>query len=362
MKKIGILCLVILLAACVTTKPDEKTFVGVEKQELPDEFKGNPDQTNTSSADTSTQQEDGGTVQPDQEGAIQPVPEDTGEPPVQEGADKTQEASEEIIVVTESDTEVTIVLDESEDQDAVVVETQSNAVSVPETSLVTIRSTDAERLGVIFADMFALRNYENMLKTANTLDVTQVIILCNSNNQAVYTELFLKLQDAAIKFYLLFSDYMVFYRNREIIKNNSSIKGVIFWYEYWNFIQFNYKSRTESFEEYLKQLNIVSATAKQYGLMCYTIVDWFTIDELKQILAFPLLGLLLAVNDKRIGIAEYIDTNIQLVRSTGIPVYWGIFLNYKPGYNMNTGTDNDVIKLMKLYRDDPRFQGIIFLY
>lgn len=345
MKRIGIFFLVVLLTACVTAKPDETTFVGVEKQVLPDEFKGNPDQTTTSSAEDSTQAVE-------EYAEVQQVQEDTA---------NAHAASEEILI-TESETEIAIVIDESENQSTVVVETQSAAVTVPETSRITIRSTDADRLGVVFTDMVALKNYEGMLETAHTINITQIIILCSSNNQAVYAELFPKLQDATVKFYLLFSDYMVFYSNRELIKNNSSIKGIIFWYEYWNFIQFNYKSRADAFESYLKQLNIVTATAKQYGIMCYTIVDWFTKEELNKILMFPLQGLLLAVNELRIGIAEYIDTNLQLVRSINLPVYWGIFLNYKPRYDMSSGTDNDVIKLMKLYRDDPRFQGIIFLY
>ncbi|HON89852.1 MAG TPA: hypothetical protein PK074_14465 [Spirochaetales bacterium] len=366
MKKISLLFLVVFLAACVTNKPDEKTFVGVEKQELPETFQGNPDQTDTGSVLTTTQADEN--VAAAQQGeeviVLAPVDDNTDEQVVEEDVIDTEASSQETIVVDVSETEIVIEVDESENQN-IVVETESEAVAVPETSLITIRTTDAERLGVVFTDLFALKNYESMLKAASTLDIVQIVILCSSNNQAVYTDLFSKLQGTSISFYLLFSDYMDFYRNRELIKSSPAIKGVIFWYEYWNFIQLNYKSRVEAFDNYLKQLNIVTTTAKQYGLVCYTVLDWFTVDELKQILVFPLQGLLLAVNDKRIGIAEYIETNIQLVRSTGLPVYWGLFLNYKLGYDFNmgnVGTDNDVIKLMKLYRDDPRFQGIIFLY
>jgi len=325
--------------ACVTKKPDEQVFVGVEKQELPDEFSGKADKTGTS--DTITQETSG-----------------------TESEEVAEDSSSTIVVVDEgSSQDVVIVLEDSEAQnETVVVETESTVPAVPETNLITIRSTDAERLGIIFTDIFALINYESMLEFAHSQDISQIVVYCVSGNQSVYNDLFKKLTDVETNFYLLFTDSIMFYNNRELIKNNSSIKGVIFWYEYWNFIQYKYASRAQAFENYLKQLNIVSTTAKQYGLMCYSVVDWVTLEELQKIMEIPLQGLLLAVDDPRIGIEEYIDTNLQLIRMTGLAVYWGILLNYKPQAMVNLKADNDIIKLMKLYNDDPRFQGIIFLY
>lgn len=364
MKKLIIVFFIVLGIACVTKKPEEQVFIGVEKQELPEEFSGKTDETESSDSinqDQPVKETEDTTETEDQQ--ENNTTEQTDEANSQEESQE-QDALSTIIVVDEGASEdVVIVLEDSADQtDAVVFETESNVSAVPETNLIAIRSTDADRRGIIFNDTFVLKNYERMLEIVHAQDIYQIVIYCNSENYAVYTDLFQKLNDDELSFYLLFTDYTIFYKNRERIKNTTAIKGVIFWYEYWNFIHYKYTNREQAFEDYLKQLSIVTKTAKQYGLMCYSVVDWFTLEELQKIMEYPLQGLLLSVNDERIRIEEYIDTNLQLIRMTGLTVHWGILLNYKPKSMINAQADNEIIKLMKLYRDDPQFQGIIFLY